>query len=56
MKRYRVHSNNGDGKLTIRLIQNGIIVEYEHLTATKEKYFPSLEEMYKWLNDFYIEK
>ncbi len=53
MAKYIVHSDNGNGEITIRPIENGFIITYKYLTGTKEEYVGDVAELNEWLFDFY---
>jgi hypothetical protein len=57
MFKYKTHAMHGrDGKLEIRLIENGFLVSYKVYTNIEEKYFRDKKELFEFLEDFYQEK
>ena len=52
---YQVHSHNSNGEITIRPIQDGLIVTYSKLLDKVEKHFDNLDELQEWLALFYRE-
>jgi hypothetical protein len=53
MARYRVHSNNGDGEIKIRPIDNGFIISIKCILSTKEVFVRDVDGLNEWLQDFY---
>ena len=50
---YIPHSDNGDGEISIRPIDNGFIISYKYLLSTREAYVENMDKLKEWLMKFY---
>lgn len=53
--KYVVDSTCGN-EVKIKNIENGFLITYYETLDTKQVYVKSLEDLYKWLSEFYTEK
>jgi hypothetical protein len=56
MKYFAPSMYGKDAKICIRLIENGFLIEYEKFGQKKEHFIESTEELFKFLEEIYLEK